>query len=77
MKHTANLAWTVPPHPPYGLDLAHSDFHLFKLMKDGLHGQHFPSNNVTKAAAKKLVNSTGADSYNLSTHENADHVGEQ
>jgi len=45
MEHIDNLGWTVLPHPLYSLDLAPSDFHLFGAKKDGLHGQHFPSND--------------------------------
>jgi len=43
MEHTANLDWTVLSHPLYSPDFLPSDFHLLGLMKDGLHGQHFPS----------------------------------
>jgi len=53
-KHTANLGWTVVPHPPYSLDLVLSDFHLFELMRDGLHEQHFPSNNAIIGAVEQL-----------------------
>ena len=38
VEHFANLGWTVLTHPPYSLDLAPSDFHLFGTMKDGLRG---------------------------------------
>ena len=41
MEHIANFCRTVPLHPLYSLDLVPSDFHLFGLMKDGPHGQHF------------------------------------
>jgi len=47
VEHIANLGWTVLPHPPYSPDLAPSDFHLFGPMKDGLRGQHFPSNEAS------------------------------
>jgi len=46
VEHTVNLGWTVLPHPLYSRDLAPSDFNLFGPMKDGLHGQHFPSNDT-------------------------------
>lgn len=36
-----SLGWTVLPHPPRSLDVGPSDFHLLKLMKDGLCRQHF------------------------------------
>jgi len=40
-----------------------SDYHLFRQMKDGLHGQHFPNKNATIPAVKQWVTSTGADFY--------------
>jgi len=43
--------------------LAPSGFHLFRSIKDGLQGQHFPSNETSIAAVKQWVTSTGADFY--------------
>ena len=63
VEHIVKLGWTVLPHPSYSLDLAPSDFHLFRPMKDGLCGQHFPSNNVIIAAVKQWTTSAGADFY--------------
>jgi len=63
VEHTVNLGWTVIPHPPYGPDLAPSDFHLFGLMKDGTRGQHFPSNDAIVRAVKQWATSAGADFY--------------
>jgi len=37
-------------------------------MKDGLHGQHFPSNYALTAAVKQQVTSAGADSYKSGMH---------
>lgn len=34
MELTANLGWTVLPHPPYSLDLVPSHFHMFGPMED-------------------------------------------
>ena len=51
------------PHPPYSPDLALSDFHLFGPMKDGLRGQHFPSNDAAVRAVKRCAISAGADFY--------------
>jgi len=65
MEHNANLGWTVLPHTQYSPDLMLFDFHLFRLMKDRLCGQHFPSNNTIIAAVKRWVTSTGADFYEL------------
>jgi hypothetical protein len=47
--HTANmtkaaiqeLCWEIPPHPPYSPDLAPSDYHLFRLLSNNLHGISF------------------------------------
>ena len=63
VEHTVNLGWTVVPLPPYSPDLAPSDFHLFGPMKDGLRGQHFPSNDAIVRAVKQWATSAGADSY--------------
>jgi len=64
VEHIVSLGWTVVPHPPYSPDLVPSDFHLFGLMKDGLHGQHFPSNNAIVRAVKQWATYTGADFMN-------------
>ena len=63
VENIANLGWTVLPHPPYSPDLAPSNFHLFGPMKDGLRGQHFPSNDVIVRAVKQWATSAGADFY--------------
>ena len=63
MEHIVKLGWTVLPHPLYSRDLARSDFHLFRPMKDGLCRQHFPSNNVVIAAVKQWTTSAGAVFY--------------
>ena len=61
LEHIVNLGWNVVPHPPYSPDLAPSDFHLFGPMKDGLRGQHFPSNDAIVQAVKQWTTSAGAD----------------
>jgi hypothetical protein len=61
VEHNVSLGWTVVPHPPYIPDLAPSDFHLFGPMKDGLRGQHFPSNDAVVRAVKLWATSAGAD----------------
>ena len=60
--HVARPGWTVLPHPPYSLDLVPSDFHFFRPMKGGLPALYFP-NNITIAAVKQRVTSTGAEFY--------------
>lgn len=42
-------------HPVYSPDLVLSDFHLFRLITDGLHGQHFPSNNVVVTVTQWVI----------------------
>ena len=42
------LKWEVSPHPPYSLDIAPSDFHLFRSMTHDLSEQHFTSYENTK-----------------------------
>jgi len=37
------LKWEILPHPPYSLDVAPSDYHLFRSMAHGLADQHFRS----------------------------------
>jgi hypothetical protein len=45
--------------------LAPSDFCLFGLMKDELHGKYFPDDTVI-TAVRKWVTPTGADFYECS-----------
>ena len=52
---SVRTVWTVLPHPPYSLDLAPSDFHLFTPLKDGLRVQRFPDNDAVIAAVKKWI----------------------
>ena len=66
VEHIVNLGWTALQHPPYSPDLAPSDFHLFGPMKDGLCGQHFPSNDAILRAVKQWATSAGADFYKCS-----------
>lgn len=63
MDHIANLGWIGLSHTPYRLDLTPPVFYLFGTMKDGLHGQNFPSNDAVIVSAKHWVTSTGADFY--------------
>jgi len=63
----SNLIWTVLPHPKKSMDLVPSKLLLFKMMKDSLHRQHFPSKDTVKAAVKLWVTSTGVDFYECCT----------
>ena len=42
------LKWEVLPHPPYSLDVAPSDYHLFRSMAYRLADQHFRSYEEVK-----------------------------
>jgi hypothetical protein len=48
--HTVNtlhaLKFVVLKHPPYSLDLAPSDFHLFGPMKEHFWGQKFADDEI-------------------------------
>lgn len=50
--HMASIGQAVLPQPLYSPGLVISHFCLFGLMKNGLNGQHFPSNTVIIAAMK-------------------------
>ena len=63
VKHIASLGWTVLPHTPYSLNLVSSDFHLFRPINDGLHGQHFTSNYAIISTVKQGVTCSGTDFY--------------
>ena len=65
VNYIAYLGWTALPNDP---DLAPFDFHLFRPVKDGLHGQHFPRNNDIVSTVKQCVISTGTDLYQWGMH---------
>ena len=49
----SSFGWTTISHPPYSPDLAPSDFHLFKPLKESLRGRHFSSTEEVKTAVRK------------------------
>jgi transposase len=57
-KAIQRLDFSVMPHPPYGPDLAPSDFHLFPKLKEHLRGQHFSCDEEVKSAVRKLFQKT-------------------
>jgi len=67
MEHTASFVWPVLQQPPCIQDLGASDFHLFRLMKNGPCRQHFPCNTSFIALVKPWITFTGADSYKHGT----------
>jgi len=63
VEHTASLGWPVLPQPPYTQDLLPSDFHLFRLMKNGLYGQYIPGTDTLIAPVKQGISSAVAYFY--------------
>ena len=49
-RQLQELGWITVPHPPYSPDLAPSDYHLFRALKNFLRGQSFPDFNSLKSA---------------------------
>ena len=47
-KKLLELGWEVMPRPPYGSDLAPSDYHLFRSLQNHLNGKSFDSNEAIK-----------------------------
>jgi len=52
LKKLAYLGFQCLDHPPYSLDLAPSDYHLFPRLKKQLKGHHFSSDAEVTAAAE-------------------------
>jgi histone-lysine N-methyltransferase SETMAR len=50
-------------HPPYSLDLACSDFHLFGLLKNGLGGRRFTDDEEVEMEVQKWQRQQSKDSY--------------
>jgi histone-lysine N-methyltransferase SETMAR len=51
-KKLAYLGFQCLDHPPYSLDMAPSDYHLFPGLKKQLKGRHFSSDTEVTAAAE-------------------------
>lgn len=62
-EQTASPHRAVLPCSVYSAYLVPSDFHPFRLMKDGLCGWYFPSSTANIAAVKQWVSSDGVDFY--------------
>jgi histone-lysine N-methyltransferase SETMAR len=45
-----SIKWEVLQHPPYSLDLAPNDFHLFGPLKHHLSGERFPDDDAVERA---------------------------
>jgi len=51
----ASWGWQVLKHPPYSLNLAPSDYHMFGPLKRGLAGQHFGNDDEVKEAVRQWL----------------------
>jgi len=62
-SHTARLTqdllvsfgWDIVTHPPYSLDLALSDYHLFNKLKEFLGGQRFSNDEEVQDAVENWL----------------------
>jgi histone-lysine N-methyltransferase SETMAR len=52
ITHLRYLGFQCLDHPPYSLDLAPSDYHLFPELKKQMKGRHFSSDMEVNAAAE-------------------------
>jgi len=59
----AYLGFQYLDHPPYSLDLAPSDYHLFAGIKKQLKGRHFSSDAEVIAATETWVNGQASDFF--------------
>jgi histone-lysine N-methyltransferase SETMAR len=57
------LQWTVLPHPPYSLDLAPSDYHLFSPLKDAIRGKKFEDDEEVISEVKRSLRQRPTEWY--------------
>jgi transposase len=66
---TNTLKWKVLPHPPYSPDLAPSDYHLFKSLKNYLRGRRFTKDaDVEEAVGQYLTSKIGTNFFYAGIH---------
>ena len=58
-----SLGFSVLPHPPYGPDLAPSDFHLFPKLKEYLRGCHFDSNEELERTVRRWIRAQSVEEF--------------
>jgi len=63
LKKLAYLGFQYLDHPPYSLDLAPSDYHLFPGLKKQLKGRHFSSDTEVIAAAETWLDRQTSESF--------------
>ena len=68
MEAITSFRWTVIPHPLYFPDLAPADYHLFGLIKEGLWGNRYGSDNKMKTAVLHWLRHQLAEFYNTGIH---------
>jgi len=56
-----DLGWATVPHPPYSPDLAPSDYHLFRALKNFLRRQRFPNFDTLQSAIDTFFESQPAE----------------
>jgi len=59
----AETGWEVFTHPPYSPDLASSDFHLYRPLKESFSGIKFENNHAVKQHVLRFVYSSDKDFY--------------
>ncbi|GFV80337.1 HTH_48 domain-containing protein [Trichonephila clavipes] len=59
------FGWEQIDHPPYSPDLAPSDFHLFRYLKEFLGGKRFDTADEVKEEVQDWLSSQVADVYEL------------
>ncbi|GFV43335.1 histone-lysine N-methyltransferase SETMAR [Trichonephila clavipes] len=59
-----SFGWEQIDHPPYSADLAPSDFHLFRYLKEFLGGKRFDTADEVKEV-QDWLSSQAADVYDL------------
>ena len=58
-----DLGFCLLPHPPYSLDLAPCDFHLFPNLKEQLRGIRFDSNEEITQAVRSWIRAQNDDFF--------------
>lgn len=59
----SSFGWNVLDHPPYSPDLAPSDFHLFRHLKEHLGGKRFGSDEEVKTAVNTWFSEQAAEFF--------------
>ena len=59
------IGGTVMPHPPYSLNLASRDYHLFLKLKEHKGGKRFKSNDEVRAEVASFLEGLAGDFFDL------------